>query len=99
MKSSQILILAFLSLSAATSPSAAVNSRQTQTAPPVRSEIECGCEDNPTLDTLAIVNGVKIRNDDLSPDTRSRIRLLQDTVIEARSRELDKVIASNLLEA
>ena len=99
MKCSKILILAFLSLSAATSPSAAVNSRQTQTAPPVRSEIECGCEDNPTLDTLAIVNGVKIRNDDLSPDTRSRIRLLQDTVIEARSRELDKVIASNLLEA
>lgn len=97
MKPIQLLILAFLSFGAATSPSAGVAARQTP--PPVQSEIECGCEDNPTLDILAIVNGVKIRNDDLSPDTRSKIRLLQDTVIEARSRELDKIIASNLLEA
>ncbi|HET6861525.1 MAG TPA: thioredoxin domain-containing protein, partial [Pyrinomonadaceae bacterium] len=100
MKFRQILILTVFSFIAATSPSAAVTAAPTQTPPPAaQSEIECGCEDNPSLDLLAIVNGVKIRQVDLSVDTRSKIRLLQDTVIEARSHELDRVIASNLLEA
>ena len=70
-----------------------------QSPGPVQSEIECGCEDNPTMDILAIVNGAKIRRDDLSVDTRSKIRLLQDSLLEARNRELDKVIAATLLEA
>ena len=100
MKSTHIFTHVLLSLITAVTIAAAVTAQQAQTPPPaVQSEIECGCEDDPTLNVLAIVNGVKIRQEDLSPDTRSRIRLLLDTVIDARSHELDKLIASKLLEA
>ena len=97
MKSRQILILTLLILSTAASVAAAVTNQQT--APPVQSEVDCGCEDDPQLVVLAIVNGVKIRKDDLTTDIRSKIRLLQDTVVDARTSELDRFIASSLLEA
>ena len=97
MKSTQILILILLALSTAASPSAAVTNQQT--APQAQAQADCGCEDDPQLVVLAIVNGVKIRNDDLGVDTRSKIRLLQDTVVDARTHALDRVIASSLLEA
>jgi len=96
MKHIRILIFALLTCGASASPVAAVVNQQT--APQAQAEVSCGCEDDPQLDVLAIVNGVKIRKDDLSVDTRSKIRLLQDTVVEARSRELDRVVAATLLE-
>src|SRR6185295_5645801 len=60
---------------------------------------DCGCEDKPQINVLAVVNGVKISQQDLSIDTRTQVSLAQDTVITARSRALGAAINQTLLEA
>lgn len=59
----------------------------------------CGCEQKPQLNVLAVVNGIKITKDDLSIDTRTQVSLLQETVITARAQEVDRQISQMLLEA
>ncbi len=59
----------------------------------------CGCEDKPQINVLAVVNGFKITKQDLSVDTRSQVNLAQDAVIVARSQELPRQINNLLLEA
>lgn len=59
----------------------------------------CGCEDKPQVNTLAVVNGVKITKQELGSDAQNRISLLQNEVIKARSAELDLQINRLLLEA
>ena len=59
----------------------------------------CGCEQKPELNVLAVVNGVKITKDDLSIDTRTQVSLLQETVITARAQEVDRQISQMLLDA
>ena len=49
---------------------------------------DCGCETKPHINTLAVVNGIKITQQDLSIDTRTQIRLAQETVINARNQEV-----------
>jgi protein-disulfide isomerase len=71
--------------------------QQQQPTPSVQPATSCGCEDQPQLEVLAIVAGTKISRDELSADTRTKINLAQDTVSEARSRELDLQINSLLL--
>lgn len=58
----------------------------------------CGCEQKPELNVLAVVNGVKITRKDLSIDTLTQVSLAQDTVIVARSRQLETRINDLLLE-
>lgn len=58
----------------------------------------CGCEQKPELNVLAVVNGVKITRKDLSIDTLTQVSLAQDTVIVARSRQLETKINDLLLE-
>ena len=60
---------------------------------------DCGCEDKPLPEVLAIVNGVKITAKDFDADTNSRIDALKRQVIEARKLELNLQINSMLLEA
>jgi hypothetical protein len=59
----------------------------------------CGCEQKPELNILAVVNGVKIRKDDLSIDTRTQVGLAQEEVINARAQELNRQINQVLLDA
>ncbi|HET9711586.1 MAG TPA: hypothetical protein VFP64_06885 [Pyrinomonadaceae bacterium] len=59
----------------------------------------CGCEDKPQINVLAVVNGVKITKLDLSIETRTQVNLIQETVIVARSQALNQLIAKMLLEA
>ena len=59
----------------------------------------CGCEQKPELNVLAVVNGIKITKNDLSIDTRTQVSLLQETVITARAQEVDRQISQMLLEA
>ena len=59
----------------------------------------CGCEDKPQLNVLAVVNGVKITKQDLSIDTRTQVGLVQESVIAARSQALTQLINKTLLEA
>jgi len=59
----------------------------------------CGCEQKPQLNVLAIVNGVKITQRDFSIDTRTQVSLAQETVIRTRAQELDRQITQMLLEA
>lgn len=59
----------------------------------------CGCEDKPQVNTLAVVNGVKITKQELGSDAQNRISLLQNEVIKAREAQLDLQINSMLLEA
>lgn len=59
----------------------------------------CGCEDKPQINVLAVVNGIKITKHDLSIDTRTQVSLLHDTVIAARASALNQQINNRLLEA
>src|SRR4051812_8982334 len=59
----------------------------------------CGCEQKPEINVLAVVNGVKIARKDLSIDALTQVSLAQDTVIVARSRQLQLKINDLLLEA
>jgi hypothetical protein len=67
--------------------------------PPTAFAQDCGCEDKPLPEVLAIVNGVKITAKDFDADTNSRIDALKRQVIEARKLELNLQINSMLLEA
>ncbi|MEN3327821.1 MAG: hypothetical protein V7638_2628 [Acidobacteriota bacterium] len=58
----------------------------------------CGCEQKPELNVLAVVNGVKITRKDLSIDTLTQTSLAQDSVILARSRQLELKINDLLLD-
>ncbi len=59
----------------------------------------CGCEDKPQINVLAVVNGFKITKQDLSIDTKTQVSMAQDAVIMARSQELGRQINNLLLEA
>jgi len=58
----------------------------------------CGCEQKPEINVLAVVNGVKITRKDLSIDTQTDVSIAQDTVIFARSGQLESKINDLLLE-
>ena len=60
---------------------------------------DCGCEDKPQINVLAVVNGVRITKDDLSIDTRTQVSVLQETVITARSQALNQLVTKTVLEA
>src|ERR1044072_2599704 len=57
----------------------------------------CGCEQKPEINVLAVVNGVKITRRDLSIETLTQVSLAQDAVIVARSRQLELKINDLLL--
>lgn len=59
----------------------------------------CGCEQKPQLNVLAVVNGVKITKNDLSIDARTNVSLVQEAVVNARAQELDLQINKMLLAA
>ncbi|HEU4931254.1 MAG TPA: hypothetical protein VFT48_04200 [Pyrinomonadaceae bacterium] len=59
----------------------------------------CGCEQKPQLTVLAVINGVKIRLQDLNIDTRTQVSIAQETVITARAQELNRQINQMLLDA
>ena len=59
----------------------------------------CGCEDRPQINVLAVVNGKKITKQDLSIDTRTQVSIAQDEVITARTQALGLMINDRLLEA
>src|SRR5688572_29608274 len=59
----------------------------------------CGCEDKPQINVLAVVNGIKITKKDLSINTRTRVSLAQEEVIAARSQTLNLLINDKLLAA
>jgi hypothetical protein len=58
----------------------------------------CGCEDKPQINVLAVVNGIKITKQDLSIDARTQVSIAQDTVIAARGQALNQLINKTLLE-
>jgi len=59
----------------------------------------CGCEDKPQINVLAVVNGIKITKKDLSINTRTQVGLAQEEVIAARSQILNLLINDKLLAA
>jgi protein-disulfide isomerase len=59
----------------------------------------CGCEDQPQVNTLAVVNGTKITKQQLGTDAQNRITQLQAEVIKAREAALELEINRLLLEA
>jgi len=58
----------------------------------------CGCEDKPQVNTLAVVNGVKIVKQELGSEAQNRITQLQGEVIKARETELNRQVNNLLLE-
>lgn len=60
---------------------------------------DCGCEDKPLPDVLAVVNGVKLTQADLSPEVRQQVAELQQQIADARKYALDGQINGLLLEA
>ena len=59
----------------------------------------CGCEQKPQLNVLAVVNGVKITQRDLSIDARTQVSLAEETVIRTRAQELNNQINQMLFAA
>jgi hypothetical protein len=59
----------------------------------------CGCEDKPQVNTLAVVNGIKITKQELGSTAQNQIGLLQNEIMKARDTELDRQINRYLLEA
>ena len=59
----------------------------------------CGCEDKPQINVLAVINGVKITKQDLSIDTRTQVNDLQESVITARRQALNQIVSKTLLDA
>ena len=59
----------------------------------------CGCEQKPQLNVLAVVNGVKITQRDLSIDARTQVSLAEETVIRTRAQELNRQINQMLFAA
>jgi protein-disulfide isomerase len=101
MKQLLLTLAAALALSAQASTAAQATVGASQGASPAaanKSE-DCGCEGKPLPDVLAVVNGVKITKQDLSPEVEARVAELQRQVVEARKRESDLEINSALLEA
>ncbi len=74
-----------------------VNSSHISTANDKKTE-DCGCDEKPPADVLALVNGVKITIKDVEEPVKDTINDLQRQVIEARKRELDLRINTMLLE-
>ena len=60
---------------------------------------DCGCEVKAPPDVLATVDGTNVSVKEIDEPIKDRIQALQDQVIEARKRELDLQINSQLLEA
>ena len=60
--------------------------------------LNCGCEDKPQINVLAVVNGVKITKEDLSIDTKTQVTVVQESVVAARHRELNQQINKVLLD-
>jgi hypothetical protein len=58
----------------------------------------CGCEANPQINVLAVVNGIKITKQDLSIDARTQVSVVQDEVIAARRLEVGRQVNKLLLE-
>lgn len=58
----------------------------------------CGCEQKPEFNVLAVVNGVKITRKDLNVETLTQVSVAQDAVIVARGRQLELKINDLLLE-
>ena len=72
---------------------------QTKPGPPsVAPVADCACE-LPLPEVIAVVNGVKLTQKDLNPETQKRIAELHAEVVAARTRELELQINSMLLEA
>jgi hypothetical protein len=59
----------------------------------------CGCEDKPQINVLAVVNGIKITKQDLSINARTEVSIAQETVIMARNQALGTLVNKVLLEA
>jgi hypothetical protein len=59
----------------------------------------CGCEDKPQINVLAVVNGKKITKQDLNINTRTQVSIAQDEVIASRNLALPLLINDKLLEA
>ena len=60
---------------------------------------DCGCEEKPQINVLAVVNGVKITKKDLSIDTTTLVSVAQESVITARSQALNQIVTKKLLDA
>src|SRR5947209_18912747 len=66
---------------------------------PIKKVDDCGCEVETPPDVLAVVNGVKISSKEIDDALGDKIQELQQSVSEARKRELNLQINSLLLEA
>lgn len=65
----------------------------------LQAPLNCGCEQKPEINVLAVVNDIKIARRDLSIDAQTQVSLAQDTVIVARGHQLELKINDLLLEA
>lgn len=86
----------------AATPTAADKSPQQRAAAPAeaaKDEEDCGCEVKDASDVLALVNGVKVSNNEIEAQTHDGVGNLKRQVIEARRRELELQINTRLLNA
>ncbi|HYX43085.1 MAG TPA: hypothetical protein VE821_15375, partial [Pyrinomonadaceae bacterium] len=64
-----------------------------------KTDEDCGCDAGPLPGVLALVNGVKITDKDLSAETEAQVRDYEQQMVLARKGELEHQINERLLEA
>ncbi|MDT7604900.1 MAG: hypothetical protein QOF61_2897, partial [Acidobacteriota bacterium] len=84
---------------ARTQPAKPAPTPQTPVVAPAAKADDCGCETETPPDVLAIVNGVRVTSKEIEEPIKDKVQQLQQSVADARKRELDLQINSVLLEA
>ena len=77
----------------------ATGSQTAATQKGVKPKDDCGCETQAPPDVMAIVNGVKIRTEDVDEPLKDEIASLRNQVLDARKNELGLQVNSRLLES
>ncbi|MCA1592997.1 MAG: hypothetical protein LC754_10180 [Acidobacteria bacterium] len=85
--------------SKAATPAVADKSPQQTAAATAEVAEDCGCEVRDATDVLAVVNGVKVSNNEIEEQTRESVGGIKRQVIEARKHEVDLQINTRLLNA
>ncbi len=85
--------------SKAATPTVAGKSPQQPAAATAEIAEDCGCEVKDATDVLAVVNGVKVSNNEIEEQTRESVGSIKRQVVEARKREIDLQINTRLLNA
>src|SRR5262245_23172894 len=94
----RLVLLICFAIAGSASPVTARAAAQDGQKPATTKTEDCGCDVQKLPDVLATINGVQIKKAAVYGPLEERIRQLQQTIVEARNRELTNQINALLLQ-